>query len=306
MTTSNTVLDLIDAFRRSKAMFAAVELGIFDGKRPQDCKELGRLLDACVSLGLLEKTGDTYSNTPETDKYLRSDSPDTLAGYVQYSNNVLYPMWGHLEDAVREGGHRWKQTFGFEGPIFSHFFRSEQAMREFQRGMHGFGRLSSPAVVSAFDLSRFRRLIDLGGGTGHLAEAARARYPHIDANVFDLPGVAKMFPGAIAGDFFTDPLPQADLYSLGRILHDWSEEKIRMLLDKIYGALPAGGGLLIAEKLLDPQYVSGHMQSLNMLIVTEGRERSAAEYHRLLRAAGFTQVNSRHTGAPVDAILAIK
>jgi len=306
MITSNNVLDLIDAFRRSKTMFAAVELGIFDGKRPPDCKELGRLLDACVSLGLLQKTGDNYSNSPEADKYLRSDSPDTMAGYVRYSNDVLYPMWGHLEDAVREGGHRWKQTFGFEGPIFSHFFRPEEAMREFQRGMHGFGRLSSPAVVEAFDLSRFHRLIDLGGGTGHLAEAARERYPNIEAQVFDLSGVAKMFPGTIAGDFFTDPLPDADLYSVGRILHDWSEDKIRMLLSKIHAALPAGGGLLIAEKLLDPQYVPGHMQSLNMLIVTEGRERSAAEYDTLLRAAGFTEVDSRHTGAPVDAILAIK
>ena len=85
-----------------------------------------------------------------------------------------------------------------------------------------------------------------------------------------------MFPGTIAGDFFTDPLPPADLYSLGRILHDWSEEKIRKLLAKIHAALPDGGGLLIAEKLLEPDYVSGHMQSLNMLIVTEGRERSAA------------------------------
>src|ERR1700687_1026723 len=306
MITSNNVLDLIDAFRRSKTMFAAVELGIFDGKRPPDCKELGRLLDACVSLGLLEKTGDTYSNTPEADKYLRSDSPDTMAGYVRYSNNVLYPMWGHLEDAVREGGHRWKQTFGLEGPIFSHFFRSEEAMREFQRGMHGFGRLSSPAVAGGFDLSRFHRMIAVGGARGHLAEAARERYPNIEAKVFDLPAVAKMFPGTITGDFFTDPLPDADLYSLGRVLHDWSEDKIRMLLSKIYAALPAGGGLLIAEKLLDPQYVSGHMQSLNMLIVTEGRERSAAEYDTLLRAAGVTHVETRHTGTPVDAILAIK
>src|SRR5260370_19585464 len=96
-------------------------------------------------------------------------------------------MWGHLEDAVREGGHRWKQTFGFEGPIFSHFFRSEDAMREFQRGMHGFGRLSSPAVVAAFHLSRFPRLIDFGRGTGHLAEAARARSPQPSAPVFEPP-----------------------------------------------------------------------------------------------------------------------
>ena len=306
MTTSNNVLDLIDAFRRSKTMFAAVELGIFDGRRPADSKELGRLLDACVALGLLEKRGETYLNTPEADKFLRSDSPDTLSGYIRYSNNALYPMWGHLEDAVREGSHRWTQTFGWDGPIFSHFFRTEDAMREFQKGMHGFGQLSSPAVVAAFDLSRFRRLVDLGGGTGHLAEAARKHYPQLETAVFDLPRVANLFPGTIAGDFFVDPLPAADLFSLGRILHDWSEEKIAKLIAKIHAALPSGGGLLIAEKLLQPDYVSGHMQSLNMLIVTEGRERSAAEYEALLRAAGFSKVNSRRTGTPVDAILAIK
>jgi acetylserotonin N-methyltransferase len=306
MTTSNIVLDLIDAFRRSKTMFAAVELGIFDGRRPADCKELPRLLDACVALGLLEKRGEEYINTPEAEKFLRSESPDTLTGYIRYSNNALYPMWGHLEDAVREGGPRWKQTFGWDGPIFSHFFRTEGAMREFQKGMHGFGRLSSPAVVAAFDLSRFHRLLDLGGGTGHLAEAAHDRYANLETAVFDLPRVAEMFPGTIAGDFFSDPLPSADLYSLGRILHDWSEDKITKLLAKIYAALPAGGGLLIAEKLLEPDYISGHMQSLNMLIVTEGRERSASEYAALLRAAGFSKVDSRRTGAPIDAILAIK
>lgn len=306
MTTSNIVLDLIEAFRRSKTMFAAVELGIFDGSRPADCKELGRLLDACAALGLLEKHGQTYVNTAEADKYLRSDSPDTLSGYIRYSNKALYPMWGHLEDAVREGSHRWKQTFGLDGPIFSHFFRTEADMRDFQKGMHGFGMITSPAVVNAFDLSRFHRLVDVGGGTGHLAQAARQRYPHLEIAVFDLPAVARMFPGTIAGDFFTDPLPAADLYSLGRILHDWPDEKNHLLLTKIYAALPAGGGLLIAEKLLEPDYVSAHMQTLNMLVVTEGREHSAREYDVMLRAAGFKNIESRRTGASLDAILAIK
>src|SRR5271169_5567397 len=234
MTTPTNIIELIEAFRRSKTMFAAVELGIFDGARPADCKELARLLDACIALGLLEKHGDEYINTAVAEKYLRATSPDTLAGYIRYSNSALYPMWGHLEDAVREGSHRWKQEFGWDGPIFSHFFRTEGAMREFQQGMHGFGRLSSPAVVAAFDLSRFRRLVDVGGGTGHLAEAARERYPQLQTAVFDLPRVAEMFPGTIAGDFFSDPLPDADLYSLGRILHDWSEEKIPNLLRKIH------------------------------------------------------------------------
>ena len=117
-------------------MFAAVELGIFDGHRPYNCEELGRLLDACVSLKLLEKRNEGYVNTPEADKYLRSESPDTLSGYVLYSNKALYPMWGHLEDAVREGTHRWKQTFGVEGGIWAGYFRTEETKRNFTVATH--------------------------------------------------------------------------------------------------------------------------------------------------------------------------
>jgi acetylserotonin O-methyltransferase len=304
MTTPDKILELIDAFRRSKTMFAAVKLGIFEGARPEDYKALPRLLDACVALGLLEKREGVYINTPHSDKYLRSDSPDSLTGYIHYSNDALFPMWAHLEDAVREGTPRWNQTFGLEGGIFSGFFRTEESKREFLKGMHGFGRISSPAVAAAFDLGPFHRLIDLGGASGHLAEAIHDRYPHIEVQVFDLPEVARLYPGTIAGDFFTDPLPPADLYSVGRILHDWSDETIQQLLARIYAALPKGGGLLIAEKLLEPGYVGAHMQSLNMLIGTEGRERSAAEYEALLRAAGFSKVESQVTGSYLDAVLA--
>jgi acetylserotonin O-methyltransferase len=306
MITPDKIIDLIEAFRRSKTMFAAVELGVFEGARPSDCKQLPRLLDACVALGLLEKRGSEYFNTPEADKYLRSESPDSLTGYIHYSNEALYPMWAHLEDAVREGTPRWKQTFAVEGGIWAGYFRTEQTKRNFLQGMHGFGRLSSPPVAAAFDLSRFHRLIDLGGASGHLVEAIRERYPQIQAHVFDLPEVAKLYPGTIPGDFFTDPLPPADLFSLGRILHDWSDEKIHRLLTKIYAALPEGGGLLVAEKLLEPGYVSAHMQSLNMLVNAEGRERSAGEYESLLRASGFSTVESRVTGAYLDAVLATK
>jgi acetylserotonin N-methyltransferase len=312
MTTSATVVDLIEAFRRSKTMFVAVALGVFDAtpataadmRGRLNCSEIERLLDACVALGLLERRADVYQNTAESDRYLRGDSPDTLAGYVKYSNNILYPMWAHLEDAVREGSHRWKQTFGLDGPIFSHFYSTEDAMREFLEGMHGFGQLSSPRVAAAFDLSPFRRMVDLGGASGHLAAAARERYPKLEAVVFDLPSVARLYPETVPGDFFADPLPEADLYAVGRILHDWSEPKIRTLLNRVYSALPPGGGLLVAEKLLEN--VPAHMQSLNMLVVTEGRERTEQEYDALLRTAGFASVQFQRTGAPLDAILAIK
>ena len=312
MTDPKIVLDLIDAFRRSKAMFAAVELGVFEGKR--EGKEIERLLEGCGSLGLLEKRGGDWVNTPVADGYLRKDSPRTLTGYIEYSNMALYPMWGHLEDAVLEGSHRWQQTFGFEGGIFSSFFKTDEARDRFLMGMHGFGQISSPAVVKAFDLSGFRRLVDLGGASGHLAMAAVAAYPGLAAAVLDLPAAvefARRFVSGtgvelIAGDFFVDPLPAADLYAVGRILHDWSVEKIERLLGRIYQALPVGGGLLVAEKLLEPGYVSAHMQSLSMLVCTEGRERTLEQYRELLERAGFCEVRGVVTGAPLDAVLARK
>jgi acetylserotonin N-methyltransferase len=328
------VLDLLEAFRRSKVMFAGVALGVFDalaagprslealaGQLHANGDALERLLDACVGLELLVRTPQGYANTQSAQAFLTSASPQRLTGYIGYSNTVMWKLWAHLEDAVREGGHRWKQAFGWEGPIFSHFFRTDEAKREFLMGMHGFGLISSPQVVAAFDLSRFERFVDLGGATGHLAIAACERYPRLRAIVFDLEDAAPLareIVGASSvaeriavqtGDFFVDTLPEADLFSLGRILHDWSEEKIIKLLTRIYDRLPAEGALLVAEKLLaddksGPRWAQ--MQNLNMLTCTEGKERTLAEYRELFTRVGFGRVEGQQTDSPLDAILALK
>jgi acetylserotonin N-methyltransferase len=328
------VLDLIEAFRHSKTMFAAVSIGVFDAlhEGPASAAELaarlsanadamGRLLDGCAALGLVRKHDGVYENDPVAQTYLYTGSEHSMHGYVRYSDQALYGMWGHLEDAVREGTHRWTQSFGLEGPIFSAFFRTDEAMRDFLMGMHGFGMLTSEKVVSAFDLSGYHRLVDLGGATGHLAIAACERYGELLAVVFDLPRatalareqVAKSPVSerieVVAGDFFEDDLPEADLYYVGRILHDWAEDKIERLLGRIFERLPEGGGLLIGEKLLEEDGVgplAANMQSINMLIVTEGRERRLSEYAGLLRRAGFGEVQGRRTGAALDGILAAK
>jgi acetylserotonin N-methyltransferase len=328
------LLDLIQAFRRSKTMFTAVSLGVFDRlaegaaegttlaqKLNANADALERLLDACVGLGLLKKEGALYSNMPIARAYLTRSSPNTLAGYILYSDRALYPLWGNLEAAVRDGTNRWQQTFGGGSSIFSQFFRTEEARRDFLSGMNGFGQLSSPAVVAAFDLGRFQRLVDLGGGTGHLALTACARYPHLQGAVFDLAAAIatareymERSPQGnrvtlIPGDFFSDPLPESDLYALGRVLHDWEEGKIYTLLRKVWERLPSGGALLIAENLLDDDKsgpMPALMQSLSMLVCTEGKERTLGEYNALLRQAGFAKVEGKVTGAPLDAILAVK
>jgi len=330
----SVIFDLLEAFRRSKTMFAALTLGVFDALEsgPQSAAALGtalkldhgaleRLLDACVGLQLLMRQGAHYENTPTASAYLCTQSASRMTGYLNYSNEILWKMWGNLEDAVREGTNRWQQTFGWDGPIFSSFFKTDAAMREFLMGMHGQGLLSSPHVASAFDLSRFRRLVDLGGATGHLAIAICERYPHLRGVVFDLPEtgpLAREIVGAsrgqarieiAAGDFFADPLPEGDLYSLGRILHDWTESKCLLLLRRIHERLPSGGAVLIAEKLLDedrsgPRWAL--MQNLGMLLYTEGKERTLSEYKSLLNQVGFLDVQGVITPSPLDAVLAVK
>jgi acetylserotonin N-methyltransferase len=330
----NPVLDGLDGFRRSKAMFAALELGLFEhlSRGPARAEELSRelqlhgdaaerLFDTCVGMGLLAKKDGLYSNLPVASTYLVRSSPQALVGYVDYSNRVGYKLWGDLETAIRTGHHLWETTYGLQGDIFAHFFKTEDSKRDFLLGMHGMGMLSSPLVVRAFDLGRFQHLVDLGGATGHLALEACKRYPKLRASVFDLPPVvasareflAKAPEGPrvelIAGDFFKDSLPEADLFALGRILHDWSTEKIALLLKKICDRLPPGGALLIAERLLNVDKTGplrGQLQSLNMLVCTEGKERNVAEYRRVLQEAGFRDVQARETGSVVDAILAVK
>jgi len=315
-------------------MFAAIDLGVFDaldaGPKPlatlanelhANADALERLLDACRGMQLLAKRDGVYENTSAATTYLTTRSPRRLTGYLNYSNEFLWPLWGNLEDAVREGTHRWQQTYGWDGPLFSHFFKTEETKREFLMGMHGFGLISSPHVVAAFDLGRFSTFVDLGGATGHLAIAACERYPNLRGIVFDLPEAVPLAREIVggssvanritieAGDFFNDTLPQADLYALGRIVHDWAEEKIVNLLTRIHAALPAGGALLIAEKLLHedkggPDWAQ--LQSLNMLVCTEGKERTLAEYTALLLRGGFAQITGHRTAAPLDAVLAVK
>lgn len=328
------ILEMIDAFRRSKAMFVGVSLRLFDrlAEEPATAARLAaelnmngdaleRLLDTLVALFLLRKDGALYRNTPTADTFLVATSPHSMRGYILYSNDILYRMWDNLEDAVREGTHRWEQTFDLKGPLFSSFFQTEDSMRVFLLGMHGFGMLTSGAVAEAFDLSRFRTACDLGGATGHLLTAVLDRHPAIQGVLFELPRVLDFAKQRLAqeatapritftaGDFFDDALPAADLFMMGRILHDWAPAKVQLLLTRVHKALPPGGALLIAEKLLvdDKAGPAGaNLQSLNMLVCTEGKERSLPEYTKLLQNAGFQQIEGRRTGTALDAILAVK
>jgi len=254
-----------------------------------------------------------------------------------HSNDVIYNLFGVMESSIKTGNTCWKDSRLLDCKAddkeeditknsFSQLYKNEESLQRFLQGMHGLAVTFAPSVVSAFDLGSFSKLVDLGGGSGALVFAACQHYPSLHASVFDLSSVLPFSQTSlllqsqnsplimqrislIPGNFFQDPLPDADVFVLSRIIHDWDENKASLLLKKVYSKLPKGGALLICEMLLDEDEcgpISTLIQSLNMLVQTGGTERKFSEYKSMLEAVGFNNVNFKKTGQYVDAMLAIK
>ncbi|CAF1015960.1 unnamed protein product [Rotaria magnacalcarata] len=338
------IMSIIDGYRCSQTLFTAVGLKLFDHLTKEELlleelanklnlphlPALERFLNACIALKLiqLDKTNKKYSNTQSSNKYLVSKSPDTLTGYIGHNSQSSYLLWTKLPNAIHENAPQWQKTFNTihgEEFTFDSFYRDENTEALFMSAMHGLGLTCFPAVVASIDnFQQFKTFCDIGGATGCLAITACKANPNLQAIIFDLPRIEKHAVQYInqtsadirnriifqSGDFFRDPLPRADLFTLGRILHDWNDEKCQILVEKIYRALPEmNGAILIAEKLLVEDKsgpVTANMQDLNMLVATAGRERTCPEYKELLEKVGFKNIKCFWTGTYLDAIIGYK
>ncbi|XP_028396749.1 acetylserotonin O-methyltransferase-like isoform X2 [Dendronephthya gigantea] len=286
------------------------------------------LLDTCTSVDLLvkeipngEMVNARYSNSEHTKRYLLANSPESL-----YSFAILMSRLGtkHIvnfaEHVIKEGANQQNTEQVLElssKEPFENLYKTKDKMVAFGEAMHALMTVSLPTVLGPFDLSRFNHLCDLGGSGGTLSYAAVKAYPKMKSTVFELQRVVDIAdhfrPSAeecpnrdkvtfVAGDFFKDDLPPADLYSLVQILHSWDEEKIDLLLSKVYASLPSGGGILIGAFIPDddmrgpPLDVS---QSMLMHSICPGcRERSGKEHGQLLTKHGFVEIQCRPSPIP--------
>ncbi|XP_028993253.1 acetylserotonin O-methyltransferase [Betta splendens] len=334
------ILEYMEGFFVSKTVFTACELGVFDvllgAQRPLSAAEVSqavgasldgtqRLLAACTGLELLEAHQDDgqvlYSNTEQASVYLTRSNPSSLFQSIQYNSKTIYLCWHYLTDAVREGTNQYEKAFGVSSKdLFRALYRSDEEMVKFMQMMNSIWNICGRDVVTAFDLSPFKVICDLGGCSGALAKQCTSAYPECTVMIFDLPKVVhtskKHFMSEAdqrisfcQGDFFKDSLPEADLYLLARVLHDWTDDHCIELLSRVYKACKPGGAVLLVEALLREDGsgpLTVQLYSLNMLVQTEGRERTPAQYAALLAAAGFTRVRHRLTGKLYDAVLGHK
>ena len=114
----------------------------------------------------------------------------------------------------------------------------------------------------------------------------------------------------VAGSFFEQPLPQADVILMGHILHDWGIDDKRMLIRKAYDAVPEGGALIVYEAIIDDersQNAFGLMMSLNMLIETPaGFDYTGADCQNWMKEAGFRETRVEHLAGPDSMVIGIR
>ncbi len=310
-----------------KTLAVADELGIFDhvasagGTTAADLARTAgiaerpaeMLLTGCAALGLLDRRRGIYRNTPLAETFLRRGQPYYFGGMIAMADKRLYPAWGRLGDAVRRNAPTsWdpeKQTNLFENTdpvMLSHFWEA----------MHSISANTGEALARAVDFKPFRRVLDVGGGSGAIDIELCKRHQHLYATVYDLPHVADIATKKIAaaglthrittagGHFFTDPAYPSghDAIVLSLIMHDWSEADDRRILEKCFAALPRGGAVMICELLVNDEKtgpVPAAMMSLNMLVETEGgRNYTAAEYGGWLKDIGFRRIRTVPFAAP--------
>ncbi|MDX8532210.1 methyltransferase [Mesorhizobium sp. VK25A] len=318
------LMGLATGFWAFKALAAAHALDLFSrlaGGKGTTAGELAQtlglhqrpaemLLTGCAALGLLEKSHGRYRNTPLSEAYLVRGKPYYFGGFVQMADKRLYPGWDKLEEALRSN-----RPTTWDPAVQSSAFDGEDPtmLALFWEAMHSLSTMTARKLGEAVDLSQFRHLLDIGGGSAAYDIELSKQYAELRATVLELPHVAAIAAGKIAeagladrietvGGSFFEQLPENhDVHLFSMILHDWDEAKNRALLRRSFEALQSGGAVVISELLVNDEKTGpapAALMSLNMLIETEGRNYTPAEYSAWLEEAGFRDIETIWFDAP--------
>jgi len=321
-------------FWPAKTLLSAIELGVFTelASEPATATALTDRLklhprsardffDALVALGTLERNGELYRNAADSDQFLVRGRLTYMGGLLEMANERLYPFWGSLTEGLLTGLPQNELKTGGQG-LFEVIYGDPERLRLFLGAMTGLSMGASKGIAENFPWKDYRTVVDVGGAQGGLLVQVCLAHPHLDGINFDLPVVGPVFEEYVAangltdrlkflaGNFFEDSLPSAEVITMGHILHDWNLDEKRMLLDKAYRALPEGGALIVFEALIDDerrQNAFGLLMSLNMLIETPGGfDYTGKDCSGWMREAGFRDTRVQHLIGPDSMVVGIK
>jgi hypothetical protein len=325
-------------FWPAKALLSAVELGLFTtlGSKAMTGRELQQALglhdranpdffDTLVALRFLDRDGDgpqaRYRNSAESAAFLDRNSPQFMGGFLEMANARLYCFWGDLTEALRTGTpHNEIKHTG--ASVFAELYSKPERLEQFMDAMSGISAANFQAFADKFDFSRYKTLCDVGGATGQLSMLVAKRHPHMTCVSADLPEATRIANAKIAAagladrvsatsiDFFKEPLPRADVITMGMILHDWNLEKKMHLIRAAYEALPPGGAFVVVENIIDDarrENLFGLLMSLNMLIeFGDAFDFTGADFSGWCREVGFKRFEVIPLAGPASAGVAYK
>lgn len=323
-----TLLRILTGYWPAQVVYVAAKLGIADllkdGPQSSDvlalatkahAPSLARLMRALVGIGVCAEDADGRFTLTPLGACLQSGGPGSVRAAALMFGETLYQAWGGLLHSVQTGETAFGQVFAM--PIYQYFTQHPEAAAVFNEAMIAMTTQVATAVVAAYDFSRFRTLVDVGGGHGTLAAAILKATPALSGVVFDLPRVAegakKYIEAAgltgrctvVGGDFFESTPDGGDLYILKSIIHAWDDEHSVRILKHCHRGMVPNGTLLLVERVLPAQVSpTGAAQAvvlndLNMLVTGGGYERTEAEFRALFSAAGFRLTRILSIQAPM-------
>jgi len=308
------ILGLLHGFRTTSIVLAALSTGVLDALQDAGKDEsslaretgahapsLSRFLRALERIGIVQRSGGMVSLTAMGRRL--ADPAEVFRARAKLIGEEYVAAWQHLAHTVLTGETAFERAFGMSA--WEYRAQRPELSAAFDHTMADHRTRAARAVLSAYDFSQARTIVDVGGGRGGLIAELLAALPHARGVVFDQPHVvasaAKVLRAAgvadrssIVGGSFFDAVPAGgDAYVLQYVLHDWSDERCIALLRRCRAAMDARARLLIVENLVparaDP---SDHvvMLDLHMMVMLGGRERNRDEFAALLRTAGFELV----------------
>jgi hypothetical protein len=263
-----------------------------------DPATLGRLLTALTTMGIFSGSDETGFRNTELSETLRSDHKESMRNLAIFLGApfVWRPL-GALEQAVETGTASFDRCYGKQ--FFDYLAGHAGDSAIFNAAMSSGSSMSTSAVVTAYDFSRFQQIVDVGGGHGALLEGILSANPKLRGVLFDLPSVVAGADGlrtgsltgrcqVIGGDFFQS-VPESDAYLLKGVVHDWSDRDAARILRCCRRAISADGTLLLFETVLGPHdALANEMMDLLMLVLVDGRERTEQDFRTLLKEEGFS------------------
>ncbi len=262
-----------------------------------DLDGMTRLLDALVTLELLKKEGDLYTNTPQVSEFLVKTSPFYM-GELMLLQDAEWNHWGQLETIIRTGKSLVRGNLFMNRPdVAGHALKVLDRM----------ARRSAPDLAKKIDLSSYRTFLDVGGGAGAYSIHFCRQNPALRATLFDLPETLsttrKVLESeamqdrihVVAGNFNSDPLPDMyDVIFLSDILHYQTHDQNAALIQKLYQATRPGGRIIVKDMFLgeDPTHPGWNaIFSLHLMVYTEaGRCFHLAEARSWIEKSGYMQI----------------